>query len=78
MRGTLIVARNNRREDITVEENAVFRVEGDLTVYGDLTLEEGATLEFLGNSSRVNVFGDVEIEDSASVIGEFDDVQNKF
>ncbi len=78
MRGTLIVARNNRREDVTVEENAVFRVEGDLTIYGDLILEEGATLEFLGDSSRVNVFGDVEIEDSASVIGEFDDVQNKF
>ncbi|MEM1336201.1 MAG: hypothetical protein AAF634_10130 [Bacteroidota bacterium] len=78
MRGTLIVARNNRREDITVGENGVLRVEGDLTIYGDLILEEGATLEFLGSDSRVNVFGSAEIADSASVIGEFDDVQDKF
>jgi len=78
MRGVLVVARNNRRRNVTVGANATFRVEGNLTIYGDLILEEGATLEFLGNDSRVNIFGDVNRADSATVTGEFEDVQDKF
>ena len=78
MRGVLVVARNNQRKDITVAKNASFRVEGSLTVYGNLILEEGASLEFLGNDSRVNIFGEVKMADSATVTGTFDDVQDKF
>ena len=78
MRGVLVVARNSRRRNVTVGANATLRIEGDLTVYGDLILEEGASLEFLGDSSRVNIFGDVISDDSATVSGDFDDVQNKF
>lgn len=78
MRGVLVVARNSRRRDVTVGTNATLRIEGDLTIYGDLVLEEGASLEFLGNTARVNIFGDVLMDDSATVTGEFDDVQDKF
>ncbi len=78
MRGVLVVARNSRRRNVTVGANATLRIEGDLTVYGDLILEEGSSLEFLGDSSRVNIFGDVISDDSATVSGDFDDVQNKF
>jgi hypothetical protein len=78
MRGVLVVARNNRRRNVTVAANATLRIEGDLTIYGDLILEEGASLEFLGSDSRVNIFGDVNVSDSATVTGEFDDVQDKF
>ncbi|MGD1947581.1 MAG: hypothetical protein ACFB0A_15270 [Croceivirga sp.] len=78
MQGTLVVANNNRRRDVIVYENANLRVEGNLTIYGDLILREGASLEFLGDSSRVNVFGEVSLADSATVTGNFDDVQDKF
>ncbi len=78
MRGVLVVARNSRRRDVTIGPDATLRIEGDLTIYGDLVLAEGASLEFLGNDSRVNVFGDVILDDSATVTGEFDDVQDKF
>lgn len=78
MRGVLVVARNSRRRNVTLDENATLRIEGDLTIYGDLILEEGASLEFLGSDSRVNVFGDVKLGDSATVTGTFDDVQDKF
>lgn len=78
MRGVLVVARNSRRRDVTVGANATLRIEGDLTVYGDLILEEGASIEFLGDNTRVNIFGDVILDDSATVTGEFDDVQDKF
>jgi len=78
VRGTLIVARNNRRRNLTVGDNATLQIEGNLTVYGDLILGENATLEFLGDTSRTNIFGNVVIGDGAQVLGTFDDIQNKF
>ena len=78
MNGTYVVGRNNKRKDIKVNENSVFRVEGNLTIYGDLVLNEGATIEFLGSDSVVNIFGEVKKAATAEVIGTFDDVRNKF
>ena len=78
MNGTLVVGRNHKRKNITVGENATFRVEGNLTIYGDLILEDGATLEFIGNGSVVNIFGKVKKTGTVEIEGTFDDVQNKF
>ena len=78
MNGMMTVGRNNRRRNVVVEENAILRIEGDLTIYGDLILEEGATLEFLGDDNKVNIFGDVEMEDNVTITGTFDDIRGKF
>ncbi|TMM57227.1 hypothetical protein FEE95_12115 [Maribacter algarum] len=78
MNGTYVVGRNNKRKDIKVNENGIFRVEGNLTIYGDLVLNDGATIEFLGSDSVVNIFGEVKKASTAEVIGTFDDVRNKF
>lgn len=78
MNGSLAVGRNNRRRNITVDEGATMRVEGSLTIYGDLVLNDGATLEFLGPSSVVNIFGSVIQNGSVTINGDFDDVRNKF
>ncbi len=78
MNGTLVVARNSRKRDLTVGAGASFRVEGNLTIYGDLNLEDGATIEFIGDSSVVNIFGDVNKGTDTNVIGSFRDVRNKF
>jgi hypothetical protein len=78
MNGTLAVGNNKRRRDIIVGKNATFRVEGNLNIYGDLILEEGSTLEFLG-TSVVNIFGKVDIKDPNVLInGNFVDVRNVF
>ena len=78
MNGTYVVGRNNKRKDIKVNENSIFRVEGNLTIYGDLILNDGATIEFLGSDSVVNIFGEVKKASTAEVKGTFDDVRNKF
>jgi len=78
MNGTFVVGRNNRRRNVVVDENAVFRVEGDLTIYGDLVLNDGATLEFIGDNNVVNIFGDVEINGDVTISGNFDDIRDKF
>jgi hypothetical protein len=78
MNGSITVGRNNRRRDITVDEGAVFRVEGDLIIYGDLILNDGATIEFIGDASIANIFGSVIKNGTVNVEGSFDDVQSKF
>jgi hypothetical protein len=78
MNGTFAIGSNKKNKDIVVEEGAVFRVEGNLQVYGDIILEDGAIFEFIGTTSIADIYGSVELNGSAEVIGTFDDLQNKF
>jgi hypothetical protein len=78
MNGTLVVGRNNRRRNITVNSGATLRVEGNLTVYGDIVLNDGARIEFIGDNSVANVFGNVRRNGNVSVEGTFRDIRNKF
>ena len=78
MNGNLLVGRNRDRKEINIEEGATLRIEGDLTIYGDLDLKDGSTIEFIGSDSVVNIFGEVKIGENVTIAGEFDDVQNKF
>ncbi|MEJ1221801.1 hypothetical protein [Sediminicola sp. 1XM1-17] len=77
MNGSFIVGSNKKQKEILVEENAVFRVEGNLTIYGDLILKKGASIEFL-NNAVVTIFGEVVLEENAKVIGDFVDVRKAF
>jgi len=78
MNGTFAIGKNKKRKNIVVDKDATFRVEGNLTIYGDLILEDGAKIEFIGNSSIVNVYGEVKKNGTATVEGNFTDLQNKF
>ena len=78
MKGTLTIGRNNKRKNIAVNSGATLRIEGDLTIYGDLILNDGATLEFVGNSSIINIFGEVKKSGSSEIKGKFTDVKDKF
>lgn len=78
MNGTFVVGRNNRKRNINVNSGAKFRVEGNLTIYGDLVLNDSATIEFIGEDSVINIFGDVKKSGNVTVEGKFKDVKNKF
>ncbi|WP_298486025.1 hypothetical protein [uncultured Maribacter sp.] len=78
MNGTFVVGRNNRKRNINVNSGAKLRVEGNLTIYGDLVLNDGATIEFIGEDSVINIFGDVKKSGNVTVEGKFKDVKNKF
>ncbi|ADV51052.1 hypothetical protein Celal_3803 [Cellulophaga algicola DSM 14237] len=78
MKGAIYVGNNRNKKNITVGSNATLRIEGDLAIYGDLILEDGATLEFLGSSSRVYITGNVTKAETAEVTGEYNDLLNKF
>ena len=70
--------KNNRRRNITVNSGATLRIEGNLIIYGDLVLNDGATIEFLGDNSSANIFGNVKRSGNTTVTGDFRDVRNKF
>ncbi len=78
MNGTLVVGRNNRKRNVTIASGATLRIEGNLTVYGDLVLEDGATLEFIGDDSVANIFGSVTKTGDTNVEGTFKDIKKKF
>lgn len=78
MNGTFIVGNNRNKKNITINNNATFRVEGNLTIYGDLILNEGAKLEFVGANSNVYITGKVTKNASATVTGNYSDLLNKF
>lgn len=76
--GIMAVGRFNRRRNINVGEGATLRIEGDVTIYGDLILQDGATVEFLGDASEIDIFGTVKINGDATITGTFRDVRNRF
>jgi hypothetical protein len=78
MSGSFVVARNDKRRNVTVDQGAAMRIEGDITIYGDLILNDGATLEFLGGDSKANIFGNVIKNGNVTITGDFEDIRNKF
>ena len=77
MSGSIVVARNNKRRNVTVKEGATLKIEGDVTIYGDLILNDGATLEFLGDS-KANIFGEVIENGDVTITGDFEDIRGAF
>lgn len=78
MNGRFAIGKKKDPKNIVVSKDATFRVEGNLTIYGDLILEDGAKVEFVGNSSVANISGEVKKNGTATVEGNFTDLQNKF
>lgn len=78
MSGTIVVGRYYQQRDIVVKSGSTLRIEGNLTLYGDLILEDGSTVEFLGGDSLAAVWGKVTKKGSATVTGDFDDYYSKF
>lgn len=76
--GSLAVGQFKRRRNIVVNEGSTLRIEGDVTLYGDLILNDGASVEFLGSGSAIDVFGEVKITGNVSITGTFRDVRGRF
>ncbi len=78
LNGSMSVGSNKKQKEIKVEKGATFRIEGNITIYGDLILEDDSTIEFIGEDSVMNIFGEVDMGDDVTVSGVFEDVRNRF
>lgn len=61
----------------TMHVNGTFRVEGSVVIYGDLTLNSGAKLEFVGSGSTITIFGKVTKNNNVTITGNYVDTFNK-
>ena len=77
MSGSMAVGRYGKREDLNVNSNSVLRIHGSLTIYSNLNLNSGATLEFVGENSTIHVFGEVKKENNVTIKGNYYDSSNK-
>ena len=75
--GALAVGAIGKNSSLIVNSNAVLRVDGDVTIYGNLILNNDAKIEFIGDNSSINVYGTVTKGSNVSITGNYTDIANK-
>ncbi|GMQ31750.1 LVIVD repeat-containing protein [Algoriphagus taiwanensis] len=75
--GSFAFGQYRKNTSLNVNSNATLRLSGSTVIYGDLRLNSGATLEFVGNDNTITVYGDVQINSGARIIGNFKDTEDK-
>ncbi|MBT8318897.1 MAG: hypothetical protein KJP01_02070 [Gramella sp.] len=63
--------------DVKITYGGHLVVEGNVIVGGDFVLAKGATLEFLGSNSTIEIQGKAKIHNEAIITGTFNDASNK-
>ena len=76
MNGAIVVGRFLRRRNVVVKKGATLRIEGNLTVYGDIILEDGATLNFVGDAATAVLYGNLIKDVSSTITGTYTDYFN--
>lgn len=68
---------NSNSNNFNFNINGTFKVEGSIVIYGNLIMNSGAKLEFLGSNSEITVYGKVTKNNGVSIIGTYKDTFNK-
>ena len=78
MRGSLVQGSvYNKWNAFTINGSATLYVEGSLVIYGNMVLNDGATIEFLGAGASVTIYGDVIKNGTVTIKGNYTDSFNK-
>ncbi|CAL68367.1 hypothetical protein [Christiangramia forsetii] len=78
MSGNFRLGNKKSSENLVINSNSTFKVEGLVEIHGDLQINSGGTLEFVGDDSKIFVSGKVKINSGGEIIGDFEDLNNKF
>ncbi len=78
MSGNFKLGNKKTSENLVINSKSTFRIEGVMEIHGDLIIASEGVLEFVGENSKIYVAGDVKINSGGKVIGEFEDLNNKF
>jgi hypothetical protein len=62
---------------LNVNSNATLKIEGSVVVYGNMILNSGAKLEFVGSGSSITIFGTVTKGNNVTITGNYIDTFNK-
>lgn len=75
--GSFVFGQYKKNTSINVNSNSVLRLSGSTVIYGDLRLNSGAKLEFVGKGNTITVYGSVTINSGASISGDYTDTEGK-
>jgi hypothetical protein len=76
LHGTLAFGQYGKSNALIINNNASLDIEGSLVIYGDLILNSGAKLNFIGNGSTVSIYGKVTKGNNVTITGNYTDVFN--
>ncbi len=57
--------------------NATLKLSGAIVIYGDLNLNSGAKLEFVGSGNVITIYGKVNKGSNVTITGDYIDTENK-
>ncbi|OOG76892.1 hypothetical protein [Algoriphagus sp. A40] len=75
--GSFAFGQYKKNTSINVNSKSVLRLSGSTVIYGDLRLNSGAKLEFVGDDNTITIYGDVTVNSGASISGNFNDTEGK-
>jgi hypothetical protein len=75
--GSFAFGQYKKNTSLNINSNSYLKLTGSTVIYGDLRLNSGATLEFVGSGNTITVYGDVTINSGAKIIGDYTDTEGK-
>lgn len=75
--GSFVFGQYNRNNTLSINSNSTLRISGEVVIYGNLNLNSGATIEFVGQDDKITIFGRVNKGSGVTIKGEFDDTKGK-
>ncbi|WP_026970182.1 hypothetical protein [Algoriphagus terrigena] len=75
--GSFAFGQYKKNTSLNINSNSYLKLSGSSVIYGDLRLNSGATLEFVGEGNTITVYGDVTINSGAKIIGSYTDTEGK-
>lgn len=79
MRGSLSQGKYQQANptELIINDKAVLQVEGSVVIWGDLRLNSGAKINFIGNDSSITIYGKVTKGTNVTITGTYKDTENK-
>ena len=75
--GSFAFGQYRKNTSLNINSNSTLKLSGSAVIYGDLRINSGGTLEFVGEGNTITVYGDVQINSGGRVIGNFTDSEGK-
>ena len=75
--GSFAFGQYQKNTSLNINSESKLQLHGSTVIYGDLRLNSGATLEFLGDGNTITVYGTVTVNSGAQIIGNFTDTEGK-
>ncbi|MEB2784528.1 hypothetical protein [Algoriphagus persicinus] len=75
--GSFAFGQFKKNTSLNINSDSKLQLHGSAVIYGDLKLNSGATLEFLGEDNTITVYGKVTINSGAQIIGSYTDTEGK-